>query len=304
MTRFRLCCLAWLLAMFGGVGGAWAKDATVWLATSAEGGIYAEVSNALVGQLTDVDVQVMPSRQLSAHQGPPPAVVVALGMDALRQVIQVTEPWHKTSIVALLVPRSGLESSEMQRVARLSGIYLDQPFSRQMQWLAEAMPERKTLGVLLGPTSKGYVREIRAAARQSGLELVLKVIDNRDEVSPALQAVLAESRLYMTVPDSVVFNSQMAQYVLIASYRYAVPLLGYSAPLVKAGAVAALVASPTQIGRQGAAMVRKLIDGGRPSIQAPDDFEVRINPSVIRALDLVINETAMGRKARSVRDLP
>lgn len=304
MTRFRLCCLAWLLVLFGCSGSAWAKDTAVWLVASAEGGIYADVSNALERQLSDADVHVMTARQVLAHQGPPPAVIVTLGMDALRQVVEVAEPWHKTSIVALLVPRSGLESPEMQGVPRLSAIYLDQPFSRQMQWLTEAMPERKTLGVLLGPTSKAYAREIRAAARQSGLDLVLKVIETRDEVAPALQAVLAESRLFMTVPDTVVFNSQMAQYVLIASYRYGVPLLGYSAPLVKAGAVAALVASPAQIARQGAAMVRKQIDGGRASIQPPDDFEVRVNPSVIRALEIVMNETAMGRKARSVRDLP
>lgn len=304
MRRFSLHCLAWLLVTFGCVGGTWAKGASVWLATGAEGGIYAEVSTALVSQLADADVQVMPWRQVSAQSGAPPAVIVALGMDALRHVVQVAESWQKTSIVALLVPRSGLESFEMQGVPRLSGIYLDQPFSRQMQWLTEALPERKTLGVLLGPSSKAYAREIRAAARQSGLDLVLKFVENRDEVAPALQSVLSESKMFMTVPDSVVFNNQMAQYVLIASYRHAVPLLGYSAPLVKAGAVAALVATPMLIARQGAAMVRKLIDGGRPSIQAPDDFEVKINPSVIRALDLVINETAMGRRARSVRDSP
>jgi putative ABC transport system substrate-binding protein len=304
MTRCALRCLAWGLVMFAWVGVGWAKDAPVWIVASADGGIYAEVSNALARNLPDAEVQIMTWRQVSTKQGPPPTVIVALGVEALQHVVKVAEPWPKTNIVALVVPRASLEALHAQGGARLSGIYLDQPFSRQMQWLAEAMPERKTLGVLLGPNSKAYSREIRAAARQSDLDLVLKVIENREEVAPALQSIFADSQIFLTVPDSVVFNSQMVQYVLIASYRHGVPLLGYSAPLVKAGAVAALVSEAAQIGRQGAALVRKLIDGGRASIQAPDDFEVKINPSVMHALDLAIDENALGKKARSVREAP
>ena len=275
-----------------------AREPSVWVATSGEGVAYSQTIEALARQLPEAEIKVVPWREIAVRQGGAPAVIVTLGLDALKHITQATESWPRTSIVALLVPRYGLESLPRTGSPRTTGVYLDQPFSRQMQWLRSALPGRSRVGVVLGPNSQVYAREIRHAAKQAGLEPVIKVVESRDDVAPALQAVLPESDVYFAVPDSVVFGSQMIQYVLIASYRHGVPVVGYSAPMVKAGALAALVASPEQIGRQGAQLTRKVLNGTWPPFQAPDDYEVKVNASVARALDLDLDEVAQNRKSR------
>jgi ABC-type uncharacterized transport system substrate-binding protein len=296
-----------LLAWLGGlifIQAAWAYEGAVWVATSGEGAVYTETVAALGASLRGVDLTVAPWRDITGKAAPP-RVVVAVGMDALRHVAVLAENWPRTSVVALLVPRHGLELLQRSSDKRLTGVYLDQPFLRQMQWLRAAMPGKSRVGVLLGPTSKAYAQEIRQAARQAGLDARVKVVEQPEDVAMELRNVLNESDVFLAVPDGIVFSSQMTQYILMASYRHGVPLVGYSAPLVKAGAIAALVASPSQIGRQGAALVMRLLDGSAASAaQAPDEYEIKVNPSVARSFDLSIDDGGFGRKARADKEAP
>jgi putative tryptophan/tyrosine transport system substrate-binding protein len=293
MSRLRRLGL-WLLALQMVSGLAFAAVDRIWIATSGEAPVYKEAAQALAGHFPGESIPIAPWRDTLSRSGSPPTVLVTLGLEALKQAVASAGERPGSAIVGLLVPRYGLESIPRTGAARLNGVYLDQPFHRQLQWLRLALPERRRLGVLLGPDSKRYAGEIRQAAEAAGLDLVLRIAERQVEVAPGLQAVLAESDLLLAVPDSVVFSGQMAQYVLLASYRHGLPLIGYSAPMVKAGAAAALVATPEQIGRQGAALIRKLLGGGRiQAIQAPDDFAIMVNPSVARALELAFDEVQL-----------
>lgn len=284
----------WLLALQLISGLAAAASNSVWIATSGDAAVYVETAQALTGQFPGEQIPIAPWRETLSRPESPPAVLVTLGLEALKQAVASASERPGTAIVALLVPRYGLESMPRSSALRLTGVYLDEPFSRQLQWLRLALPEHRRVGVMLGPNSKRYAGEIRQAAEAAGLDLELRIAEAQADVAPGLQAVLAEADVLLAVPDSVVFSGQMVQYVLLASYRHGLPLIGYSAPMVKAGAAAALVATPEQIGRQGAALVRKVLGGGRlPAIQAPDDFAIKVNPSVVRALDLALDEAQL-----------
>ncbi len=202
-------------------------------------------------------------------------------------------------MIALLVPRSGLEQAARGGSGRVGGIYLDQSFARQMRLLSLVMPESKQVGILLGPSSKTYARELGQVAKKAGLAADIKVVESRDEVAPTLRAMLSEADALLAVPDGLLYGGQMLQYVLLASYRHGVPLIGYSAPLVKAGAIASLVSTPSQLGRQGAALVRRLLDGGRmPPPLAPDEYDVRVNASVARSLGFAVDEATLSARMR------
>ena len=301
----RLWLALWLSIFCLAAGSAWSRGRVVWVALSGEGGAYAEIAAELDRRLISDEVLVQPWRNFFAKGAASPDVIVTVGMEALTRMTESAEAWPRASWVALLVPRSGLEQIGQQNIPRLTGVYLDQPFDRQMQLLRLAMPGRERVGVVLGPTSMRYLKEIHKAVRQAGLVLVPRVVTTRDEVSPALQSVMTDSDVFLAVPDDVVFDRYMAQYVLIASYRRGIPLLGYSAPLVKAGAIAALVSLPAQIGSQGSVLVSRVLSGAAlPEVQAPDDYQVMVNSSVARSLDLPMDQATLDHKLHAGKGRP
>ena len=81
------------------------------------------------------------------------------------------------------------------------------------------------------------------------------------------------------------FGSQELRALLHATYRFQRPMIGYSQAFVDAGALAALYATPTQIARQIAEMIRSR---SRPtaSIIFPSQFTVAYNRQTARALGL------------------
>jgi ABC-type uncharacterized transport system substrate-binding protein len=98
------------------------------------------------------------------------------------------------------------------------------------------------------------------------------------------------------LPDPLVFNKGTVQSLLLTTYRYQDPVIGFSQAYVKAGALAAVYSSPEQIGRQtGEALVRVL--AGRalllPLPEYPKYFSVSVNYQVARSLGLSVGDEAL-----------
>jgi ABC-type uncharacterized transport system substrate-binding protein len=286
------------------VSPVWAKGQRVWVALSGADAPYLDAAKALRERLPEHEVTVRPWSEFVNDPAPAPRVIVTLGVAAMNSMIQVAA-WSKVPVVALLVPRANLEKLADAGHGRVTGVYFDQPFVRQMQFLRLAMPDRRRVGVLLGPGSSRYQGEIRQAVRRAGLEDVFQSVADREDLSPRLRDILAKSDVLLAVPDAVVHNNHTARHVLLASYRQGVPVVGYSSSFVKAGAAAALVSTPEQIGRQGAALAATLLAGGElPEPMPPEDFEVMVNASVSRSLDLALDAEVLTRKLGAGRGSP
>jgi ABC-type uncharacterized transport system substrate-binding protein len=295
-----LMCLAWSV-----LAPAWAQGQRVWVALSGQDAPYLAAANALRARLPGEDVTIRPWGDFAAESAPAPKVVVALGTEAMEHMAEVAVAWPKTAVVALLVPRANLERLAGAGQGRVSGVYFDQPFPRLAQFLRQAMPERPRIGVLLGPNSYRYQSEIRQALRRAGLDEVIQLVENRDGLPQALREVLGKSDVLLAIPDSTVHNSQTAHHALLASYRQGIPMVGYSASYVKAGAATALVSTPEQIGRQGGDMVANLLAGRElPEPQAPEEFEVMKNANVARSLGLELDTEELARKLAVRRRSP
>jgi len=114
-----------------------------------------------------------------------------------------------------------------------------------------------------------------------------------------LREILPEVDVLLLVPDGIAFHAGNARNVLLTTYRYRVPVVGFSQGLSKAGAVAAVYSSPEQIGRQGARMAMRWRpeSGDLPPPQHADEFSISFNPYVARSLGIVLPDAAeTGRK--------
>lgn len=198
----------------------------------------------------------------------------------------------RTPVLAVLVPRAWYAKNGRARLSdggrrSVSAIYLDQPVERQAQLIRLALPEARRVGVLLSTEQASLSGELDAALQGQQLSLVLGTLSGEERLIAPLENVLSGADVLLAVTDPLVFNRNTAQSLFLTSYRYRVPVLGYSRSLTRAGALLSLHSSPAQIGRQTAESVIAALQGGSVRLPLPDHpayFSVSINEQVARSL--------------------
>jgi putative tryptophan/tyrosine transport system substrate-binding protein len=154
------------------------------------------------------------------------------------------------------------------------------------------MPERKKVGVLLGPESAALAPALVKAALARGLRLVTaEVGGDSEEIYPALRSLLAEVDVFLALPDNKVYNASSLQNILISTYRQRVPMVAFASGYVKAGAALALHVSPAQAATQTAAVVKSFLAGRPlPPPREAAEFSLAENERVARSLGVSVDD--------------
>lgn len=218
-------------------------------------------------------------------------VLVAVGVQALQQAANQK---GSQPILGVLIPQPAYGKIRASAVnSNISAIFLDQPPSRQMRLLHQLLPQAESVGILLGPTSTRGSEVLAKAAQDSGLKAVMTTIQDEDDLTSSLKPLLETSSALLAVPDPLVHQRGTAQTLLLTSYRYQKPVIGYSQAYVTAGALAAVYSSPEDIARQAAEITSNYPDrqSALPSPQPPRYFSVGINRQVARSLNIDIQDT-------------
>ncbi|MHB1215876.1 MAG: ABC transporter substrate-binding protein [Thiobacillus sp.] len=229
-------------------------------------------------------------------------LAVAVGVRAAESVAAL--PVHPP-VLSVLVPRAWWIKTGRVRLGdggrrNASAIYLDQPFERQAQLIHLAFPEARRVGVLVSAEQRSLVGELDETLRTQKLRLVNQFMAADERLIAPLENVLSGADLLLAVPDPLVINRNTAQSLFLTSYRYHVPVVGYSRSLTRAGALVSLHSSPAQIGRQTAEWVNGAIQGGAVSLPPPAYpayFSVSINDQVARSLGFSLpSEAALEKR--------
>lgn len=274
----------------------------VWVALAEEGGAYAEAVAVLKSELTGLDLTAGAWPGLLNDKQPPPDLIVTVGVAAfdatLHWLAGKSEAWERVPVLATLLPLAAFDLQLAQGAAGgrrpLSAAVLDQPIGRQMALLKRALPDRRRVGVLLGPQTRPLLGMLQKEAGARGLTLMAGTAGRAgEELYPALKAVLEEADVILAQPDPAIFHSANLQNILLTTYRARVPLVAFSAAYVKAGAVLAIYSTPAQVARRAADMVRHWMGGrGLPPPQMPREFAVSLNARVAASLGLPLDDAA------------
>ncbi len=283
----------------------------VWVALSDAGGPHAEAAEALRAEVEHVvpgriDWRVAHWSQFDSAK-PEPQWVVAVGTAAQRgmQDLFARDP-TAPPLLAILVPRLAFEriaDPARLRAGSVSAVFLDQSPARHLELIRLALPDVRSVGILVGGESKSHIPALEKAARERGLQLVTSTVAPGGLYS-ALQSLLPDVEVLLALPDPVVFSGQTAANILTAAYRRQVPLAGFSPAYVKAGALLALYSTPTQVGTRGGELLRQAMAGKPlPPPQSPREFVVVVNQNVARSLGLALDESRLGEQLRQ-KDRP
>lgn len=233
------------------------------------------------------------------------AAVVTVGVDAA-QLVDTLHPPRPVLHAMVTAPfMAAHRQDEATTDRRHSALLLEQPISRYFSLFKVAVPERRRVGVIYGPTSEKSGGELRRAAARHGYELFEVTIAAEAELGGALAAMLDKVEILLATPDPVVVNANTAKTLILDTYLRGVALIGYSQAMAKAGAVMALYSSPEQLGQQAAALVQELITGKRAmndQVYYPSSFEVAINYQIVRVLGMELPAEELIRQRVSAQE--
>jgi len=230
-------------------------------------------------------------------------LLVSVGMKATRAALALDT---RIPVLAVLVPRDGFDAlvyPDKGESRQISAIYLDQPYSRQLALIRRVFPARERIGVLLREQDRQKLDALSAAARLQKVQLVSELIPDGGKIVPSLERLLAASDLLLVLPDALLYNKNDIQGVLLTSYHYRDPVVGYSLALERAGAIMALYSKPAQIGYQAAEVaMRSLHTGTLAAPQYPKYFTVSVNQQVARSLNISVPDESDLQEALQHRD--
>jgi ABC-type uncharacterized transport system substrate-binding protein len=286
-----------------------AAQPSIVVVTSERSPSYDEVISALAdrlvqGGLSAPDLVVLTPDEMHKQAGVSPRLWLVLGTSAAQSLVNSES---KAPQLHLLQTRhSFLQVSARRRPhSPVSAIFLDQPINRQLQLLRLAFPERKRIGMLMGPVSQIQEPAFRSAAADLGLNLDSSLVERGESLYPALQRLLGGAEVLLAVADPVVYNPATLQNILLSTFRVRVPVVAFSPAYVKAGALLALYSTPTQFGNQAGKIALAVLQGSPlPAPQYPADFVVGVNAHVIRAMGMNLNEAELIARLRRTEMTP
>ena len=221
---------------------------------------------------------------------PSDALLIPLGAKAAQLVLRLEQP-----MLAGLLARQSYEKLLLSGSAparqQLSAIYLDQPLSRHLQLVRAIQARARSVGVLLGPSQLPEQHALASTASAGGLRLISATLNSDADLFPALQSLLPNVDVLLLLPDPLVVNRNSVQNLMLTTYRQRVPVVGYSASLVDAGALAAVFSTPQQIGQQIAETIQRMLPAKSwelPPPAYPKYFTIKTNHSVARSLDIAV----------------
>jgi ABC-type uncharacterized transport system substrate-binding protein len=219
-------------------------------------------------------------------------LVIALGEKALKAASKLK---HSTPVLGMFTPMytfNRLLLTSRRAFGNFSAVVLDQPYWRRVTLIKAVLPNVKTLGVLLGPTSSQDSELLKEVGEKSTINILQEKINKEAELIPKLKKILDSTDALMVLPDPLVYSRETAEPILLTSYRYQKPVFGYSQSYVRSGALAAVYSSTKQLAQQAAeiAVNSQQAPSLLPPPQTPKYFLVAINYQVARSLNIQLDD--------------
>jgi hypothetical protein len=123
---------------------------------------------------------------------------------------------------------------------------LDQPPNRQLNLIQLINPGFKNIGVLVTEQSKNQLVPLHKIASRKNLR-INEDIGNSKNVRYKIDAISKSSDVILAVADTNIYNAASLSQILLTSYRYRTPVIGFSKGFIRAGALAGTISNIEQL---------------------------------------------------------
>jgi hypothetical protein len=121
-------------------------------------------------------------------------------------------------------------------------------------------------------------------------EVTVETFSAGADINKALKQV-SRAKVLLAIPDKAVFNTENIRNILLSAHRRNQGVIGFSADLVKAGALAATYSEIEDINRQVVEIVQHYVATGQlPGPQFPRYFRTIVNEPIARSLGIQVDD--------------
>ena len=220
-------------------------------------------------------------------------IYLAVGPEALRYLATASNGGPIISIfTSYKVFHSVLEIAPW-RASAVSAVYADPSPAQQFQLISLIYRKPIQVGVILGSDNKHIESVLRRSYTARQAEVTYETLTAGQDINRALSR-LEDVQTILATPDSAVYNSETIRTILISTYRRNQAVIGFSAAVVKAGALASTFSSIDDIVAQVDELLGEYETTGHlPAPQFPTYFDTLVNEDVARSLNIVISDQVL-----------
>ena len=284
--------LSFLFAFILSIFPAYADNLIV---ISREADSYNQVANS-INQALNTNYKIITLKELdeNSYNIKSYQQIIAVGSRAADQLVSLAPA--DTPLYVSFIPRQTysqllLKYADHQRIKtkKITAIYLDQPYYRQLALAKLITPTAKSIATALGPHSSNDRKLLQKAAKRQGLELKSVTLAETDNPIHKLQPLIKSADIFLSLPDKSVFNRTTAKWILYISFRQRIPLIAFSKKYVEAGALAAVYSTPEDVGKQTAEALKYYAMRSRlPDPTYSEFFDVSTNKAAANSLRIAI----------------
>ena len=170
---------------------------------------------------------------------------------------------------------------------------------RALQLLMEVAPRITRVAALWNPTSLAFQtqlrREAEAAAPGLGVQLQWVEVRNPTDLDRAFATMVRQRAGALLVLPDPLFTFHRQRIVDLAA-KHRLPAMYGQREWVEAGGLAAYAADPTELARQAAAIVDRILKGAAPAdllVESPAKFDFIVNMKTAKTLGLKPHESVL-----------
>ena len=213
-------------------------------------------------------------------------VYVAIGPVALRDMAaRKCDCVMIAAYTSSQVWRSVTAGMPAARVANMTAIYAEPAPADQLR-LIDLLYKRPVRVAAIVSGDTGFLRPTLqgiAAIEQYGADEDINQVLNR----------ISQTEVLLAIPDRSVYNTENVRNILLSTYRHNQAVIGFSADMVKAGALASTYSDIEHINAQVADIAADfVVTGELAPPQFPRYFSTIINEGVARSLDVAVDDAA------------
>jgi len=176
--------------------------------------------------------------------------------------------------------------------------------AKRLELLKDAVPGLKQVAVLTNPSMRQPSANLKPRAHAMGLELRMFEVERPEEIAPAFAAMKKAGVAAVLVrADTQVLEPHRPQVVAMAA-KHRLPAIYPWHFYAEIGGLISYGASLPAIHHRSATYVDRILKGakaGEMPIEQPTQFELIINVSSAKALDLVLPQSLLFRADRLVQ---
>ena len=173
--------------------------------------------------------------------------------------------------------------------------------AKRMELLHEILPSANRIGLLVNPNNPGLMQDnvqlSEAALRRLGLEIAIIKAGSESEIESAVLSAVQQEASALSIGNDAYLSSRSRQIAAFA-LRHALPTMSESRDGVVAGLLMSYGPNQADTFRQAGTYVGRILKGekvGELPVMQPTNFELYVNRTTARVIDLKISESFLVR---------